>query len=79
MQKLKLGTNYESDAILEDAECTNICIYMSLILLLSCAIYQYFKIPYIDSIGTLGLAYLSWHEGKECFEKANKKQKKKNI
>jgi hypothetical protein len=25
---------------------------------------------YIDSIGTIGLAYLSFKEGKGCFEKA---------
>jgi hypothetical protein len=38
---------------------------------LSSGIYELWGIPYIDSIGTLGLAYFAFKEGKECFEKAN--------
>jgi hypothetical protein len=44
---------------------------MSFILLISSAIYALFSIPFIDSIGTLGLAYFAFKEGRECFEKAN--------
>jgi len=44
---------------------------MSVILLISSGIYELFGIGYIDSIGTLGLAYFAFTEGKECFEKAN--------
>ncbi len=69
--KTKAGKALNSDAILADAECTKICIYMSVVLLISSAIYQLFKLPYTDSIGALVLAYLSYKEGKECFEKAN--------
>jgi len=43
---------------------------MSIILLISSGIYQLTNLPYIDSIGTLGLAFLSFREGQECFEKA---------
>lgn len=69
--KRKVGRKLDSEPILADANCTLICIYMSVILLLSSGIYELFKIPYIDSIGSLGLAYFALKEGKECFEKAN--------
>lgn len=68
--KIRVGKNLNSEAILADAECTRVCIYMSLILLISSGIYEFTHIPYIDSIGTLGLSYFAFHEGKECFEKA---------
>lgn len=68
--KIKVGKKLDSSAILADAECTKVCVYMSIILLLSSAIYELLKMPYIDSIGTLGLAYFSFKEGRECFEKA---------
>ncbi len=68
--KRKVGNKLNSAPILADANCTLVCVYMSIILLLSSGIYEIFKIPYIDSIGTLGLAYFAFKEGKECFEKA---------
>jgi divalent metal cation (Fe/Co/Zn/Cd) transporter len=68
--KTKVGKNLNSDAILADTECTKVCIYMSIILLISSGIYELFHIPYIDSLGTLGLSYFAFKEGKECFEKA---------
>jgi divalent metal cation (Fe/Co/Zn/Cd) transporter len=67
--KRKIGTMLNSKAIIADAECTRVCIYMSVILLIASTVYEIFKIPYIDSIGTLGLAYYSFKEGRECFEK----------
>lgn len=68
--KRKVGKQLDSAPILADANCTMVCVYMSVILLVSSAIYILFAIPYIDSIGTLGLAYFAFKEGKECFEKA---------
>ena len=68
--KIKAGKELHSEAILADAECTRICIYMSVVLLLSSVIYEFTKFPYVDIIGTLGLAYFSFKEGKECFNKA---------
>ena len=70
MGKTKVGRALNSPAILADAQCTKVCIYMSIILLTSSAIYEFARIPYVDSIGTLGLAYYSFREGRECFEKA---------
>ena len=67
--KTKIGKQLNSEAILADAECTRVCIYMSFILLVASGIYELTEIGYIDSIGTLGLAWLSFKEGQECFEK----------
>lgn len=69
--KLRVGRKLNSDAIIADANCTRICIYMSLILLTSSAVYHFTDFSYIDAIGTLGLAWFAFKEGKECFEKAN--------
>lgn len=66
--KTKVGKELESKAILADAECTRVCIYMSVVLLISSGIYELTNIAYIDSLGTLGLAWFSFKEGKECFE-----------
>ena len=69
--KKRVGHQLDSEPILADANCTMVCLYMSIILLLSSGIYELTAIPYIDSLGTLGLAYFAFKEGKECFEKAN--------
>lgn len=69
--KKNVGKKLNSDPILADANCTLVCVYMSIILLISSVIYELTSIPYIDSLGALGLAYLSFKEAKECFEKAN--------
>jgi len=69
--KRKVGIKLNSAPILADANCTMVCVYMSIILLVSSGIYELTSIPYIDSIGTLGLSYFAYKEGKECFEKAN--------
>lgn len=68
--KRNVGNRLNSAPILADANCTRVCVYMSIILLASSGIYELFRIPYIDSLGTLGLAYFAFKEGKECFEKA---------
>lgn len=67
--KIKVGNKLNSAAILADASCTKICIYMSCVLLLSSGIYELTGFIYADSIGTLGLAWFSLQEGRECFEK----------
>ena len=68
--KIKTGKALNSDAILADANCTKVCIYMSCVLLASSAIYEFTGFAYADALGTLGLAWFSFEEGKECFEKA---------
>ncbi len=68
--KRKTGNELQSDAILADANCTLVCVYMSVILLVSSGLYELTGLPYIDAAGTLGLAWFSFKEGRECFEKA---------
>jgi divalent metal cation (Fe/Co/Zn/Cd) transporter len=72
-RKRNVGTALKSDAILADAACTMTCIYMSVVLLAASALYQFLHVPYVDLIGSLGLAYFSFREGRECFEKARSK------
>lgn len=68
--KRKVGRTLNSQPILSDANCTMVCIYMSLVLLASSLIYQLTGFGFIDSIGALGLIWFSYSEGKEAFEKA---------
>jgi divalent metal cation (Fe/Co/Zn/Cd) transporter len=68
--KTRVGTQVESKAILADAACTRVCVYMSVVLLISSGVFELTDFPYIDSIGALVLAYFSFKEGRECFEKA---------
>ncbi|WP_229239675.1 cation transporter [Echinicola soli] len=68
--KRKVGKKLQSEPILADANCTLVCVYMSVILLVSSGLYAWFGLPYVDSIGTLGLSYFAFKEGRECFEKA---------
>lgn len=72
--KNRTGKKLNSEAILADAECTRVCIYMSVILLISSAVYQFTGFAYADSIGALGLSYFAFTEGKECFDKAKSNQ-----
>lgn len=68
--KTKARNLLQSEAILADAECTRVCIYKSVILLISSVVYEISSFKYIDNIGTLGLAFFAFKEGKECFDKA---------
>ena len=68
--KISTGTKLNCQPILSDANCTKVCIYMSLVLLTASLIYTVTGFRYIDSIGALGIVYFSFKEGKEAFEKA---------
>ena len=70
MGKRKVGRALGSSPILADANCTMVCIYMSIVLLASSLIYQFTGFGFVDSLGALGLIYFSINEGKEAFEKA---------
>ncbi|RTY90624.1 cation transporter [Flavobacterium sp. GT3R68] len=71
--QLRIGRTLQSEPIIADAKCTIVCIYMSLVLLVSSAIYYFTGFGYTDALGAFGLLYFSVKEGKECFEKAYKK------
>jgi divalent metal cation (Fe/Co/Zn/Cd) transporter len=65
-----VGHKLDSEPILADANCTMVCIYMSLVLLVSSLVYQFTGFGFVDSLGALGLIYFSINEGRESFEKA---------
>jgi divalent metal cation (Fe/Co/Zn/Cd) transporter len=68
--KRRVGRALDSAPILADANCTMVCVYMSLVLLASSLVYEFTGFGFVDSIGALGLIYFSYREGKESFEKA---------
>ena len=68
--KKKIAKRLNSEPIIADANCTKICVYMSLVLLVSSLIYELTGFAYADAIGAAGLFYFSMTEGKEAFEKA---------
>lgn len=67
--KMKIGKLLQSDAIIADANCTKTCLYLSIVLLISSAGYEITNIGGLDSIGALAIAWFSYKEGKEAFEK----------
>jgi len=69
-EKLRVGRALNSPPIISDANCTKTCFYLSFILLGSSAIYEMFKVPYIDATGSLGIAWYALKEGKEALEKS---------
>ena len=72
--KRKVGRELDSEPIIADANCTKVCIYMSVVLLLSSLIYEITGFAYADVIGSVGLIYFSISEGKEAFEKSQGKE-----
>nr|WP_320039050.1 cation transporter [uncultured Bacteroides sp.] len=72
--KKTIGEKLGSDPIIADSNCTKVCVYMSVVLLLSSLIYELTGFAYADVIGTAGLIYFSLSEGKEAFEKAEGKE-----
>ena len=71
--KKSTGKKLHSDPIISDANCTKICVYMSVVLLVSSLIYEFTGFAYADVIGAAGLVWFSISEGKEAFEKAKGK------
>lgn len=68
--KLNVGRKLNSNAIIADANCTKTCFYLSFILLASSLLYEFTGIGWVDSIGSLGIAWFAFTEGREAFEKA---------
>jgi divalent metal cation (Fe/Co/Zn/Cd) transporter len=72
--KKSVGNRLRSEPILSDSNCTKICVYMSVVLLISSLIYELTGFLYADALGAAGLIYFSSKEGKEAFDKAKEKQ-----
>lgn len=68
--KVKIGNQYNSQALIADANCSKACMYLSIILLVSSVGYEVTGIGAIDSIGAIGIALFSVREGREAFEKS---------
>ena len=69
--KVKVGTALNSQAILADAGCTRICLILSGVLLTASLTYELTGIGWVDSLGSISMAWLSFREGREAFEKAS--------
>lgn len=72
--QLKTGAALHSEAVIADARCTMICIYMSIVLLESSLVYILTGFAYADAIGAAGLVYFCIEEGKEALDKAKGKK-----
>ena len=68
--KRRVGSALACAPILADANCTLVCIYMSVVLLAASLIYQLTGFGFVDSLGAAGLIYFSVKEGRESFERA---------
>ena len=68
--KRHVGKVLGSAAILADANCTLVCIYMSVVLLASSLLYSLTGFGWADALGSVGLAWFSLREGREAFETA---------
>jgi len=71
--KKRVGKKLHSEPIIADANCTKVCVYMSVVLLVSSLIYELSGFAYADVVGAAGLIYFSVSEGREAFEKAKGK------
>jgi divalent metal cation (Fe/Co/Zn/Cd) transporter len=74
ISKNRVGRKLGSSPILADAACSKVCIYMSLVLLVSSALYEFTGFAYADILGSAGLIWFSVAEGREAFEKARERK-----
>jgi divalent metal cation (Fe/Co/Zn/Cd) transporter len=68
--KMKVGKILGSQAVIADAACSRVCLYLSTILLVTSIAYELTGIGSLDAIGTIFIAWFSWKEGREAFQKA---------
>ena len=69
--KVKVGRQLHSEAILADANCSRVCLWLSCALLLASAGYELTGIGGIDAAGAIMIAIFSFSEGRESFGKAS--------
>jgi len=70
--KKLLGKKLNSPPLIADANCNLVCVYMSIVLLITSAVYHFLPFGLIDTLGTAGIIYFSVKEGMESFEKAKR-------
>jgi len=71
--KKRIGRKLDSEPIIADANCNLVCLYMSVVLLISSLVFELTGFSYIDSIGAAGLIWFSVKEGIEAMKKAKKR------
>jgi divalent metal cation (Fe/Co/Zn/Cd) transporter len=72
--KTNVGKKLNSAPIIADANCTKVCIYMSVVLLVSSLVYELTGFRYADLLGSAGLIWFSISEGREAIEKSRGKE-----
>ncbi len=70
--KRRVGRALNSPPIIADANCSLVCVYMSLVLLASVVVYRLTGFTFVDVLGVAGLIYFSIDEGKEALEDAER-------
>ncbi|HKN18853.1 MAG TPA: cation transporter [Dissulfurispiraceae bacterium] len=68
--KMKIGRQFNSQALIADANCSRACMHLSVVLLVASIGYELTGLGLLDSIGAIVIAALSFKEGREAFEKA---------
>lgn len=68
--KTRVGRQIRSEAILADAQCSRVCLWLSWVLLAASAGYELTGIGGIDAAGAVVIAAISCREGREAFAKA---------
>ena len=68
--KVKIGRELNSQALMADANSTMVCMYLSVILLVSSFAFEITGIGLTDSLGAIGIAVFSFREGRGAFGKA---------
>ena len=68
--KFKIGRQFNSQALIADANCSKTCMYLSVVLLVASIGYELTGIGVLDSLGAVGIAVLSFREGRESLGKA---------
>jgi divalent metal cation (Fe/Co/Zn/Cd) transporter len=68
--KIKVGTALGSQAIISDAACTKVCLYLSVVLLAASAGFEATGIGWIDAAGAFAIAWICLKEGREALGKA---------
>lgn len=71
--KIRLGRQLDSAALIADGHCTRMCLHLSWVLLIAQGAYLLWKIPFLDALGSAGIAWLSFKEGRESFAKSHGK------
>ncbi len=72
--KINYGKKLNADSVIADGKCTLVCIYMSVVLLISSIVFELTGFGWVDTAGAIGLAWFSFREGQEAFEKARGKE-----